>query len=264
MPCPETLRTQSYFDGEVDALAAAEIERHADSCATCQELLRDLQAARTRLRAPASRVRAPDSLRADVASMLARELPQIRETPRLAAPRAGRSLRSFWFGAASGLAASALAATIAVLLVLPRFSSPLIDGVTDAHIRSLMPGHLIDVPSSDRHTVKPWFAGHADVSPPVADFVEQGYRLLGGRSDYLDHQRAAVVVYQHGAHVINLFSWAASGLKLPANATRKGYRVLCWRTADIDSCAVSDTGWDELRSFASMVQALSATEAPQG
>ncbi len=86
-----------------------------------------------------------------------------------------------------------------------------------------MPEHLIDVVSTDKHTVKPWFAGHADVSPAVADFEPQGYKLIGGRADYLDHQRAAVVVYQHGAHVINVFSWAGDGRSLPSNATRNGY-----------------------------------------
>ena len=90
----------------------------------------------------------------------------------------------------------------------PRFVNPLPDELVNAHVRSLMPAHLIDVVSTDKHTVKPWFAGHADVSPVVADFEQQGYRLIGGRVDYLEHQRSAVVVYQHGAHVINVFSWA--------------------------------------------------------
>jgi anti-sigma factor RsiW len=109
-----------------------------------------------------------------------------------------------------------------------------------------MPAHLIDVVSTDKHTVKPWFAGHADVSPAVADFEAQGYRLIGGRADYIDHQRSAVVVYQHGAHVINVFTWAASGARSPANTTRSGYHLAFWQQGDIQYCAVSDTGWDEL------------------
>lgn len=261
MPCPETLRTQAYFDGELDALAAVEVERHASSCADCHALLRELGSARGALRAHAVQVRAPASLRARVARSLDQEAPAT-STVRPAARGRLSSQRSFWFGAASGLGLSAVAASLLMLLVLPRFSAPVIDDVVDAHIRSLMPDHLIEVPSSDRHTVKPWFAGHADVSPPVADFAPQGYRLVGGRSDYLDHQRAAAVIYQHGAHIINFFSWAASGMKPPASATRKGYHVLCWRSRDIDSCAVSDAGWEELQGFVKLVQALSVQEAP--
>ena len=84
------------------------------------------------------------------------------------------------------------------------------DDLVGAHLRSLMPDHLIDVISTDRHTVKPWFAGHTDVSPVVEDFAAQGYRLLGARADYVDRQRAAVLIYQHGAHVINVFSWQSA------------------------------------------------------
>jgi anti-sigma factor RsiW len=123
--------------------------------------------------------------------------------------------------------------------------SPLSNELVSAHVRSLMPAHLIDVVSTDKHTVKPWFAGHADVSPVVSDFESQGYRLIGGRADYIEHQRSAVVVYQHGAHVINVFTWAARG-RLPGNTTRSGYHLAFWQQGDIQYCAVSDTGWDEL------------------
>ena len=135
---------------------------------------------------------------------------------------------------------------LAFFLLTPRPTTPLLDELVNAHVRSLMPAHLIDVVSTDKHTVKPWFAGHADVSPVVADFEQQGYRLIGGRVDYLDHQRSAVVVYQHGAHVINVFSWAGTARPLPDNLTRSGYHLAFWKTGDLEYCAVSDTGWDEL------------------
>ena len=141
---------------------------------------------------------------------------------------------------------TAIAATLAFFLLAPPLVNPLLDELVSAHVRSLMPTHLIDVVSTDRHTVKPWFAGHADVSPVVADFEPQGYRLVGGRVDYLDHQRSAVVVYQHGAHVINVFSWAANARAVPGNVTRSGYHLAFWRAGDLEYCAVSDTAWDEL------------------
>jgi anti-sigma factor RsiW len=149
-------------------------------------------------------------------------------------------------GALGGAGGTAIAATLAFLLLVPRFANPLLDELVSAHVRSLMPAHLIDVVSTDKHTVKPWFAGHTDVSPVVADFEAQGYRLIGGRADYLDHQRSAVVIYQHGAHVINVFSWAGNERALPVDTTRSGYHLAFWRDGDLNYCAVSDTGWDEL------------------
>jgi anti-sigma factor RsiW len=126
-----------------------------------------------------------------------------------------------------------------------------------------MADHLTDVASTDQHTVKPWFAGHADVSPAVADFTAQGYRLVGGRADYFNHQRAAVVVYQHGAHVINVFSWAAGGARYPATITRSGYHLVFWRAADLEYCAVSDAGWEELQQLTALLRALAARDVRQ-
>ena len=154
--------------------------------------------------------------------------------------------RPFRRGALSGIASSAIAAGIAFFVMAPGLANPLLDDLLTAHVRSLMPGHLIDVASTDRHTVKPWFAGHADVSPMVADFDGQGYRLIGGRTDYFEHQRAAVVVYQRGSHVINVFSWAGDQRGLPKNTSRNGYHLAFWTTGNLAYCAVSDTAWDEL------------------
>jgi anti-sigma factor (TIGR02949 family) len=247
--CAESLRVQAYFDGEVDAISAADIERHVANCGECRALLGDLERVRAALRKDLSVERAPLELRANIAQALDRE--SAAEVPRLEVPRPAanprnRRVRSFWAGALGGVGATALAAGLAMFLLVPRLANPLTDELVNAHVRSLMPAHLIDVVSTDRHTVKPWFAGHADVSPVVADFESQGYRLVGGRVDYLDHQRSAVVVYQHGAHVINVFSWAANGRTLPGNATRSGYHLVFWKSGDLAYCAISDTALDEL------------------
>jgi anti-sigma factor (TIGR02949 family) len=243
--CAESLRVQAYFDGEVDAVSAADIERHVANCAECRALLDDFELVRTALRKDLSVERAPPKLRAKIALALDRE--SAAEAPRPTAPSSrNRRVRSFWAGALGGVGATALAAGLAMFVLVPRLANPLTDELVNAHVRSLMPAHLIDVVSTDRHTVKPWFAGHADVSPVVADFEQQGYRLVGGRVDYLDHQRSAVVVYQHGAHVINVFSWAANGHSLPGNATRSGYHLVFWKTGDLAYCAISDTALDEL------------------
>jgi anti-sigma factor RsiW len=142
----------------------------------------------------------------------------------------------------------------------PPLINPLLDDLVNAHERSLMPDHLIDVVSTDKHTVKPWFSGHADVSPVVADFAQQGYRLAGGRADYFDNQRAAVVVYQHGSHVINVFSWAVNQGGLPKNTTRNGYHLVFWRIGNIEYCAVSDAGMDEINRLVQLLQDLGARD----
>jgi anti-sigma factor RsiW len=241
--CAETLRVQAYFDGEVDAISAMEIERHAEHCAACREQLQDLERSRSAIRQSLTHERASPALRARIARALDEEaaasasahMGKRRPTP-----------LGFWWGLMSGLGSAALAAGIAIVMLLPSASTVFLDDIMAAHVRSLMPAHLIDVVSSDRHTVKPWFPGHADVSPAVADFAQQGYRLVGGRADYLDHQRAAVVVYQHGAHVINVFAWSAGTRGVPKSTMRDGYRMLFWKVGDLGYCAVSDTGWDEL------------------
>ena len=257
MQCAESLRVQAYFDGEVDALTAAEIERHVEHCAECRALLQDLEKVRSALREGVTYAAAPPALRTQILQALdqeeaAQESTVAPQTSGIAARPRQRPLpearvwrgRSFWTGAFSGIGGAALAATIAFFVVMPAVS-PLSNELVSAHVRSLMPAHLIDVVSTDKHTVKPWFAGHADVSPVVSDFESQGYRLVGGRADYIEHQRSAVVVYQHGAHVINVFTWAAGG-RLPSNTTRSGYHLAFWQQGDIQYCAVSDTGWDEL------------------
>jgi len=148
-----------------------------------------------------------------------------------------------------------------MFLLLPSPSSELAGELTGAHLRSLMAGHLIDVESSDQHTVKPWFAGHADVSPPTPDFPEEDYRLIGGRADYIDGRRAAVVVYRHGKHIINVFSWNQRGGAIPPDVTRNGYHMAFWRSGDLVFCAVSDTQLMELDRLVSLMKDAAAREA---
>jgi anti-sigma factor RsiW len=261
--CAESLRTQAYFDGEVDAVSAAAIEQHAEHCAECRALLQDLQEMRTAIRRDLTYDRAPPELRARIMRLL-------DEEAAITAPRPKGRIRStwrtqsFWLGALGGMGGAAIAATLAFFFLLsPSLTHPLLDELVAAHVRSLMPSHLIDVVSTDQHTVKPWFAGHTDVSPVVADFAQQGYHLIGGRADYFDHQRAAVVVYQHGPHVINVFSWAAGQRTLPGNTTRNGYHMAFWKAGNLEYCAVSDTGWDELSGLVRLLRDLSARDARQ-
>jgi len=124
--------------------------------------------------------------------------------------------------------------------------------VVDTHVRSLLPGHLTDVLSTDRHTVKPWFAGKADVAPPVNDLSAKGFPLYGGRLDYVDGHSAAAIVYHRRQHVINLFVWRASPGEPAAGAFGvRGYSVLHWTRGDLSYWAVSDAARAELEAFRS-------------
>jgi anti-sigma factor RsiW len=254
MPCPETpSRLEAYFDGELDAISAADLERHIGECAECRAQLEDLENLRRALRRDLGFDRASPELRARVAAALDREVALDPEDSGVR-PRAPTDAPSFWRGVVAGMGGLAVAASLVFLIGAPVSVNPLFNDLVNAHVRSLMPAHLIDVESTDRHTVKPWFAGHADVSPAVFDFADQGYRLLGGRADYFDRQRAAVVVYQHGAHIINVFSWADDGNSLPSDTTRSGWHLAFWRTGNLNYCAVSDTGWDELMKLESLIK----------
>ena len=238
-PNPE--RLQAYFDGELDATAAAEVERHAETCALCQAELDSLSATQKSIRENLVYHRADPALKRRI---FAGRTPTSHLFARLG---------DFWRGAIGGALATGLAASLALLVMLPPAIDPLTADIANAHVRSLMSDHLIDVASSDHHTVKPWFATHADVSPPVKDLASQGFALVGGRMDYVDGHRASVVVYRHGAHVINVFAWAARGTGSAKTVSRNGYRLVFWRSADLDFCAVSDAAPAEVDALVALI-----------
>jgi anti-sigma factor RsiW len=257
--CAEQARVAAYFDGELDALAAAALERHLDSCGECRAQLAELGQTRLRLRQELPGYRAAPQLRARIERALDAEAGAAASSRR--SPPAWRT-RPFWFGAFGGLG-TALAAGVAFFALAAPGMDVVLDDLVAAHVRSLMPAHLTDVVSTNQHTVKPWFAGHADVSPVVADFAPQGYPLVGGRADYFEHQRAAVVVYQHGAHLINVFSWSPGRGGFPEATTRNGYHMMFWSQGNLEYCAVSDAGWAELQALVRLMKDLGERDAPR-
>jgi anti-sigma factor RsiW len=180
------------------------------------------------------------------------------------APRqfARPSRRSFFGGFAAGAAlSSALAASLVLTVFRNDREATIADEVVSAHIRSLQAGHLMDVETSDQHTVKPWFDGKVDVAPPVVDLTAEGFTLVGGRLDYIGGVPVASVVYQRRKHVINLFVAQRLGAEHAGVVARtvQGYNVRHWSHGGLEFWAVSDLEGPELNEF---VQKISAATPP--
>jgi len=252
MPCDQAQRVEAYLDGELGAADALAVEQHLEYCAQCRALLAQLETLRGDIRQRATYHRADAALRTKIARALDSQSPRGDVIP---------WVRNVWTGAAGGATATALAASLAFFFLLPAASDPLITDITNAHLRSIASEHLIDVVSSDRHTVKPWLAVHADLSPPVADFSKQGFTLVGGRVDFLEGVRAAVTVYRHGAHIVNVFAWAGYNEGLPDFATRNGYHIVFWRSGNLVFCAISDTAVDDILELSRLLKGMSQTDA---
>jgi len=258
--CAESVRVQAHVDGELDAISSLNIEQHMRQCGECGDLHQALVRTRAILKQRLGNERASPSLRTRVLASLDKE---DASPSAMSTGKARRSWRdpAFWWGSLAGAAAAAAAAAVAVVIVSLPMANPTVDAVLAAHVQSLASAHLIEVVSTDRHTVKPWFAGRVEVSPVVADFGSRGYALIGGRVDVLMHQRAAVTVYRHGAHVINVFCWRAPAGPLPRDVTRVGYHLVFWKVGDLAYAAASDTGWDELVGLERLLRAQAQAEA---
>lgn len=247
----------ALIDGELDAGHARDVEAHAANCAACAAKLKTFRTMRAAVADAKLLEAAPGALRDRVEAALP---PPLAQT--IAPRRSFRASRRWFFG---GFASGAvLSAAIAASLVLAVFRNDreqtMANEVVSAHIRSLQAGHLLDVETSDRHTVKPWFNGRLDAAPPVVELTAQGFTLLGGRLDYVDGEPLASIVYQRRRHVINLFvGQRLGGIPHGAKAeTIQGYNVRHWTENGFDLWAVSDINADELdefrRAFAAALQ----------
>jgi len=247
MTCVEAQpQLHAYLDGELDLNASLGIEKHLESCDACSREYRRLELLRAEI--------ADADLDFTSDAVLRRLRASIERHGELTAP-AGWS--NIWRSPAFLAAA---AAVVILALYLPgRFSTGNRDSmdreIVDSHLRSLLADHLIDIPSSDQHTVKPWFQGKIEFSPPVPDLAAQGFELAGGRLDVIAARKVAVIVYKRREHIINLWiSPQSSSRSEPELSEVNNYHVLSWSKDGMTYRAVSDLNVGELRTFADAIR----------
>jgi anti-sigma factor RsiW len=282
----------ALLDGELDPKNAAEVEEHLAGCAKCKQRHEARRAVSSNIRRLDLGYVAPESLRSRIRAMLEAEQAVTAEQAVAAgrvaaAERAGAAMSSpgpatsarvipmplapasrtpratrgpaRWLMLAGWPVALAASALLATVLLQQRSQEA--DEVVAAHVRSLLADHLNDVVSTSHHTVKPWFAGKIDFSPPVPDLTSLGFELVGGRLEYLDHQQVAAIVYRKHGHIINVLASlpGRDSVNIPHTTHVQGYSVRSWRQSGLNLVAVSDIDPSEL---ANLEQGFEAPPAP--
>jgi mycothiol system anti-sigma-R factor len=239
-----------YLDGELDATRAAEFEHHLETCRECTTALGSEESLRSSLQRSGLYESAPLGLRKKIRAGL---------DAATASPAAAIRIPAWrWV---------AVAATILIVASVSWYSWPrpgkdsgsttpfTVAEIIDAHVRSLQPGHLTDVTSTDQHTVKPWFNGKLAFVPPVKDFADEGFPLIGGRLDVLGGQNVATLVYARRKHIINVFVMPTKEADTPIHppGLRQGYQWRHWRRQGMEYCAISDVSDSDIYELAQLM-----------
>jgi anti-sigma factor RsiW len=231
-------------DNELDAANIAMVEAHVARCEGCREELERLMALRNLLRSEGVRYSSPETLVDRIAA-----LPEL-------APKAANDNRLLrWLGPG---AVGALAASLAIFVLIPPGADSIVDQeIVSSHVRSLQPGHLTDVQTTNQHVVKPWFNGRIDFSPPVPELADAGFPLAGGRLDSIGGKTVAAIVYHRRLHTVNLFVWAAKEGS-ERSFVKDGFAVKEWSRNGLRYAAVSDIPPAELQQFHKLFEQRSA------
>lgn len=246
MSCQQTRELiHGYLDGELDLVKSLEIEAHLKDCHACAQTYKGICELQSAVGNGALRFEPPANFEKRLRATLSRE-------------NAPSRLMIRWRWLVAGIAVVALVAVIWIVAAMLTRESPgdvLAQEIVSSHVRSLMADHLTDVPSSDRHTVKPWFDGKLDFSPPVKDLSQQGFNLNGGRLDYIGNRPVAALVYQRGRHSINLFVWPSNEAAMSEKmSVSQGYNVIRWSNGGMAYWVVSDLNLAELQQFVELLK----------
>lgn len=251
MNCTMALRMlDAYIDNELDTTTAAEMAEHVVSCPECRTQRSRRLVMQSALRTTLVRETAPESLRAAV----------LREVRRVDAPRSRSTSRLFhaWQMLLLGASTAVAGLVGGWWIAQPQGLENVPEYLVTRHVASLSPeGPRIDIASTDRHVVKPWFQGRLDFAPTVRDLSAQGFELVGARLDRIGDRQAVAVVYRLHGHAINVFTWRVQGQasEPERTLTRRGFNVETWSDGDLDFAAVSDADAAELKRFAAAYRA---------
>jgi mycothiol system anti-sigma-R factor len=250
-----------YLDGELDLVHTIEMETHLKSCPACAQELDSQQELRGVLQRSSLAYAAPAALRERIQSSLR------------ASSGADVQVTKFKWPSLSILQLAGAFALLALISIsgwqlTVRFRAPSSDQriaaeVFASHVRSLEANHLMDVASTDQHTVKPWFDGKLDFSPPVEDLASDGFPLVGGRLDYLEGREVAALVYQRRKHFINVFVWPdpAGTNSTQSIESRQGYNLVRWSHGGFDFWAASDVAAPDLAAFVRLLETRISSES---
>jgi anti-sigma factor RsiW len=236
-----------YADGELDIVNHLAIEEHLSTCPACSRIYEDQKTLKAAMADASLYFNAPPDLRDRIRQAVGRS-----ETD---SPRAA----GIWIWRLVPAVAAFAVIVILVLLFMrpgPATDDLLASEIVSGHVRSMMANHLTDVLSSDQHTVKPWFDGKLDFSPPVIDLAASGFPLVGGRLDYAGSRPVAALVYKRQQHFINLFVFPSNGNPDSGSqmSVRQGYNLIHWSRSGMTFWAVSDLNLQELQEFAQDIQ----------
>lgn len=246
MECNDLQRVLNRLvDGELPPATKTEAEAHAAGCADCGPLLAEERQWRQAVRRAGTYYSAPELVRRRIEAMARRQ----------SATAKARSAWPGWRIAASLLVTMGLTSAITAYVTTPSPTSLMEQEVVASHVRSLQMDHITDVASSHEHTVKPWFHGKLDYAPPVEDYAAEGFPLLGGRLEYLDHENVAALVYRHAQHPINVFILPSDAAdSAPKAMVDHGYNLLRWTKGGMTFWAVSDVNAADLADLVKLLR----------
>jgi anti-sigma factor RsiW len=242
----------AYVDRELDVVTALALDRHLSECDACRVTFMRYEQLHSSVKAQIPRFKAPEGLESKIRA----QLHSAAYNPHSRAPQRKRFLdwRAWSIAASVGIV---VFGGLLLLQIAKRQSTSQVvaEQVVSSHIRSLMANHLADVPSTDQHTVKPWFNGRLDFAPVVKNLSSKGFSLVGGRLDFINNRPVAALVYRRRQHPINLFVWPSTDSDASLRTTTiKGYNLVHWTQEHMTYWAVSDLNAAELKDFTGELQ----------
>jgi anti-sigma factor RsiW len=250
----EARQITAFVDGELDLETQLEIEQRMRVDAELREKIEGLRQLKATIREHADYHELPAALRERLGTWIAAPV------AKPATPSRAAVLIQRWWGwrpIAASLALVGVGALTMNLVTLQLTQDDrLVDEVVASHVRSTLGQHLVDVASSDHHTVKPWLSSRLDFSPPVNELHLPDCEFLGGRVDYLNGRPVAALVYRKGRHIVNAFVWPSAGKDSKADfSIERGFQTARWSQGSMTHWVVSDVNREEFKSIVRAVQA---------